>query len=494
MAIVLSPQAALALHRFGFGPRGDATTALAGDPRGALLAELDRADAGRLFGADLLASDEAARAVFDFRLERKAVRLAALATAAAQPAAAPNSAVAAPNAAAAAAPNPATAVSPPAAAPGPVAAAPPPAVNPKPDIAQQIFLDEAKARLDAALSAETGFVERLVWFWSNHFCVSADKVRPIAGAFEREAIRPYVLGRFADMVAAVESHPAMLAYLDNSASIGPNSVAGRRRGKGLNENLAREILELHTLGVDGGYTQGDVTSFARIITGWTVIPARQERGGAFEFNDKMHEPGEQTLLGRRYADSGAGQGREAVADFARHPATARHVAKKLARHFVADAPPEALVAALAGTFSRTDGDLKAVAQRLLGHDDAWSEQRSKLKRPSEWLVGAYRGVGDAVPDVRQFINATNILGEPLWRPPSPKGFDDASAAWTDGLSQRLDLANQLARRAGARDPGEVVDRLLGPLASVDTRRAVGRAESRPQAIALLLMSPEFMRR
>jgi uncharacterized protein (DUF1800 family) len=485
MAIVLSPQAALALHRFGFGPRGDATSALAGDPRGALIAELDRADAGRLYGADLLASDEAARAVFDFRLERKAARLAALATAAAPP-------VAAPNAAAAVSNIPAPTASPPA-TPSP-AVAPPSAATPKPDIAQQIFLDEAKARLDAALSAETGFVERLVWFWSNHFCVSADKVRPLAGAFEREAIRPHVLGRFADMVAAVESHPAMLAYLDNAASIGPNSVAGRRRGKGLNENLAREILELHTLGVDGGYTQGDVTSFARIITGWTVIPAKQERGGAFEFNDKMHEPGEQALLGRRYADSGVTQGREAVADLVRHPATARHVARKLARHFVADMPSDALVAALADTFSRTDGDLKAVTQRLIGHDDAWSEQRSRLKRPSEWLVGAYRGVGDAALDVRQFINATNILGEPLWRPPSPKGFDDASAAWTDGLSQRLDLANQISRRAGGRDPGETVDRLLGPLASAETRRAVGRAESRPQAIALLLMSPEFLRR
>jgi uncharacterized protein (DUF1800 family) len=285
--------AALALHRFGFGPRADGLAATAGDPRGFLLAELDRPQVATIVDADLLSSGEAARAAVDFRREHKAQRLAAQ--------------IAAP------VPAPAT-------KPAPAAAPSPPAANPGPGIPQQIYLDEAKARLDAALAAETGFVERLVWFWSNHFCVSADKVRPLAGAFEREAIRPHVTGRFADMLMAVESHPAMRAYLDNAGSIGPDSVAGVRRHKGLNENLAREILELHTLGVDGGYAQDDVTGFAKIITGWTVIPAKQDDGGVFAFNERMHEPGVQQLLGRRYAQDGVAQGQTVLADFAHRPA------------------------------------------------------------------------------------------------------------------------------------------------------------------------------
>ena len=188
-------------------------------------------------------------------------------------------------------------------------AAPLPALrNPGPGIPQQIYLEEAKVRIDAALNAEIGFVERLVWFWSNHFCVSADKgpVRALCGAYEREAIRGHVLGKFADMLNAVESHPAMLLYLDNARSIGPNSFAGVNRGKGLNENLAREILELHTLGVRTVYTQDDVTKFANVITGWTIVPPRQDptRGGEFNFNARMHEPGPQKVVNRIYPDTG----------------------------------------------------------------------------------------------------------------------------------------------------------------------------------------------
>ena len=218
--------------------------------------------------------------------------------------------------------------------------------NPGPGIPQQIYLEEAKARLDSALGAEIGLVERLTWFWSNHFCISADKgqVRSLCGAYEREAIRAHVLGKFSDMLLAAESHPAMLMYLDNAGSIGPNSIAGQRRGKGINENLAREILELHTLGVRGGYSQGDVTSFAKVITGWTFRPLKQdpERGGEFIFNERLHEPGAQTVMGHNYDDSGYDQGRMVLLALARHPATARHVATKLARHFVADDPLEYL--------------------------------------------------------------------------------------------------------------------------------------------------------
>jgi uncharacterized protein (DUF1800 family) len=460
--------AALALHRFGFGPRGDAIAKISADPRGALLAELDRPNIVRLDAPDLLGSAGAARAAFAFRQERKATRLAQRATPTMAPAA--GNAVEAPNAE-----KPR---------------------NPGPGLPQQLYLAEAKARFDRALAADTGFVERLVWFWSNHFCVSADKVRPIAGAFEREAIRPHVLGRFADMLLAVESHPAMLHYLDNARSIGPDSMAGRNRGKGLNENLAREILELHTLGVRTGYSQTDVTNFAKVITGWSIVPPRQpERGGEFTFNPRMHQPGAETVAGGSYADTGFEQGKAVLLDLARHPATAQHIATKLARHFIADEPPPRLVEALRSTFLASGGDLKQVARVLVSAPEAWETQRTKLKRPGEWLVAATRATGVTAPDARPIIGALNMLGEPLWRPPAPKGFDDVNAAWLDGLAQRLDIANQFGRRVTQPiDPKELVETALGPLASPETRQTVARAETRPQAIALLLMSAEFQRR
>ena len=348
MALDPKAQAALALHRFGFGPRAGTIAAIASDPRGALLAELDRPGAGRLTDPDLLTTGEAARAVFDYRQERKAARLVERAEREAQRQTAT--------------PAPSSAAPAPGMEKDAKSAATPAKASPAPAIPQQIYLEEAKARIDAALAAELGFAERLVWFWSNHFCVSADKVRPLAGAYEREAIRTHALGRFADMLLAVESHPAMLVYLDNARSIGPRSPAGINRGRGLNENLAREILELHTLGVRSVYTQEDVISFAKVITGWSVIPPRQDpaRGGEFIFNPRMHEPGAQTIIGKSYPDSGVEQGGAVLADLAKHPATARHVAGKLARHFVADAPPPALVDALARRFLDTGGDLKEV--------------------------------------------------------------------------------------------------------------------------------------
>jgi uncharacterized protein (DUF1800 family) len=360
-------------------------------------------------------------------------------------------------------------------------------------------LEEAKARIDAALGAELGFVERLVWFWSNHFCVSADKgpIRALAGAYEREAIRAHVLGKFSDMLMAVESHPAMLVYLDNARSIGPDSIAGRNRGQGLNENLAREILELHTLGVRTVYTQADVTNFANVITGWTVVPPRQDpvRGGEFTFNDRMHQPGPQTVVGKTYAQNGVDQGRIVLADLARHPATAKHIATKLAHAFVSDQPPPALIDQLAKRFQDTDGNLKEVSRALLQAPEAWALGRDKLKPPSEWIISALRATGVTPPDIRPVMQAQNTLGQPLWRPPAPKGFSDDSAAWIDGLAQRLDVANQLANRvASLVEPDAAIDSALGPLASLETRQSIARAASRPQALALLLMSPEFQRR
>jgi uncharacterized protein (DUF1800 family) len=486
MAVDPKQDAALALHRFGFGPRLGSIAALAADPRGALIAELERPGAGRITDPDLMSTGAAARAAFEFRQQRKALRRAAN-DAAKKPVSGP------------APPDGGSSMAPPGATPGEMQPPGQARRNPQPGVPQQIYLKEAGARVDAALGSDIGFVERLVWFWSNHFCVSADKgpTRPLCGAFEREAIRPHVLGRFADMLTAVESHPAMLFYLDNVRSIGPDSFAGRRRGKGLNENLAREILELHTLGVRTGYTQADVTSFAKVITGWSIVPFRldPQHGGEFLFNPRLHEPGAQQVIGKTYAQEGVAQGRAVLADLARHPATARHVATKLATHFVADTPPPALVDRLAQRFLETQGDLKEMAKTLVTSPEAWEAPRAKLKRPGEWIVASLRATGITPPDIRPVVGAQNMLGEPLWRPPAPKGFSDDSAAWTDGLAQRLDVANQLARRvAPLVDPNAAIDVALGPLASADTRQTIARAESRPQALTLLLMAPEFQRR
>ena len=478
MAADPKAEAALALHRFGLGPRAGSIAVVTSDPRGALLAELDRAGAGHIGDGDLLTSGTAARVAFAYQQAQRAARQAERA---AQQANAPMSGGSPPEMKDQSATPPA------------------PMRNPGPGVPQQIYLSEAKARINAALDAEIGFVERLVWFWSNHFCVSADKgnVRQICGAYEREVIRANVLGRFSDMLLAVESHPAMLIYLDNARSIGPDSIAGLRQKRGLNENLAREILELHTLGVRTVYTQEDVTRFANVITGWTFVPFRQDplRGGEFEFNPRMHQPGEQTVIGRSYPDAGLQQGRAVLAALARHPATANHVAAKLARHFVADEPPPALVERLAKRFLATQGDLKEMAKALVAAPEAWEAPRAKLKRPGEWVVGILRAAGVTPPDIGPVMQAHNLLGEPLWRPSAPKGFADESVPWLDGLAQRLDIANQFARRLGAEaDPRDVFEQALAPLASSETRQAILRAESRPQALALLFMASEFQRR
>jgi uncharacterized protein (DUF1800 family) len=475
-----SKGAALALHRFGFGPRPGSIAAIASDPRGALLADLDRPNAGQIPAtAGLLTSGAANRAAFEFFSERTAkARVARRREEEAKRAAAESGMAGAMEAKAEmAAPPPAN----------PQANAPPVETVP-----QQIFFAEAKAHYDAAVGAEVGFAERLVWFWSNHFCVNADNT-VMAGAYEREAIRPHVLGRFVELLQAAEGHPAMLIYLTNTLSMGPNSVAGINRTRGLNENLAREILELHTLGVRTGYTQEDVTSFAKVITGWTILPtdSNPDHGGEFIFHPRLHEPGPQTVIGKAYRDTGVEQGRAVLADLARHPATATHIATKLARHFVADDPPPALVARLAQRFTETEGDLWEVSKALVTAPESWSEERVKIKRPGEWqvaLLRAARFTGDA----RVMVQGMNRLGEPLWRPPAPRGFSDDNANWLDGLAHRLDIANIFAQRNGERlDAAAMLETALGPLASEETRRAVARAESKPQALTLVLMAPEF---
>jgi len=487
----LDPQteAALALHRFGFGPRAEAIAKIASDPRGALLADIDRPGAATIDSPDLLTSAEAAQAARDFRQVRKAARLAEhIQHDAAQQAGK--------QAAQQAARNPTAGAD---MQPGADMMAAAPARDPGPAIPQEILLEEAKARLSAAAAADIGFAERLVWFWSNHFCISASKgggLAALAGAYEREAIRPHVLGHFGDMLLAVETHPVMLLYLDNARSIGPDSPAGRAGGKGLNENLAREILELHTLGVRTVYSQADVTRFADVITGWTIVPPRPElpHAGEFIFNPRMHEPAAEKVIGRDYPDAGFEQGRAVLQMLARHPATARHVATKLARHFVADDPPLALVDKLSKRFLDTQGDLKEMAKALVAAPESWTSPR-KLKRPGEWMIGMLRATNGDMPDVRPILQAQNLLGEPLWRPPAPNGFADKDEAWIDGMAQRLDIATQAARRLGNQiDPKAALEVALGPLASAETRQTINRAESRPQALSLLFMAPEFQRR
>jgi uncharacterized protein (DUF1800 family) len=304
------------------------------------------------------------------------------------------------------------------------------------------------------------------------------------------------------MLAAVEGHPAMLIYLNNERSIGPKSVAGLIGNTGLNENLAREILELHTLGVRTVYAQEDVISFAKVLTGWTVLPAatNPEHGVEFVFNPRFHEPGPQTVVGRVYAQPGVEQGRAALVDLARHPATAAHVARKLARHFVADDPPEALVERLTLRFFKTEGDLKEIAKALIEAPETWDAPMTKLKRPNEWLIAARRAIGGVLDGndggaVVRSLRTRAMLGEPLWRPPAPQGFPDVQSAWADGMAQRLDVAERMAERlAASTDPQELVETALGPLASAETRQTVARADSRQQSLTLALMAPELHRR
>lgn len=369
------------------------------------------------------------------------------------------------------------------------------------------YLSAVGARAASALQTNAPFVERLVHFWANHFAVSIDKIAVVglAGALEADAIRPHVLGRFEDMLLAVVRHPAMLLYLDQANSIGPDSVAGQRaaqrqqlRRRGLNENLAREILELHTLGVRSGYTQADVTEFARALTGWSLPGLDgEEARAAFVYRPAVHQPGARTLLGRSYAAGGEEQARAILHDLATAPATARHIATKLARHFVADEPPPALVQRLADAFLRSGGDLSAVYRALVGAPEAWQPTLAKFKSPWEWAVSSLRALGRSEVPPMQMANLMNQLAQPVWRPGSPAGYDDVAATWAapDALVRRLEVAQRLALQAGDTvDARALAPRLLPGVLGEATATAIARAESPASGLALLLVAPEFLRR
>jgi uncharacterized protein (DUF1800 family) len=367
------------------------------------------------------------------------------------------------------------------------------------------YLAAVGARLASALQSTSPFVERLVHFWSNHFAVSVDKLLIVgfAGSFEADAIRPNVLGRFEDLLLAAVRHPAMLLYLDQAQSIGPGSVVGRRaaerqqqRLRGLNENLAREILELHTLGVRSGYTQDDVTEFARALTGWT-LPGDDAAAGTFRFVPALHEPGLRTVLGRTYPEGGEAQARAILRDLVAAPATARHVARKLARHFVADEPPPALVDRLAETFMRTGGDLPSVYRELVAAPEAWRPAHAKFKSPWEWATSGLRALGRRELPPVQAASLMNQLGQPVWRPGSPAGYDDIAATWAapDALLRRVEVAQRIASQAGdAVDARALAPRVLPGALGEATAGAIARAERGSTALALMLVSPEFLRR
>jgi uncharacterized protein (DUF1800 family) len=384
--------------------------------------------------------------------------------------------------------------------------------------ARDVYLAAAGARATAALNTTTPFVERLVHFWANHFAVSIDKVTVVglAGAFELEAIRPHVLGRFEDMVLAVARHPAMLLYLDQANSIGPDSAAARRLAqradapqRGLNENLAREAMELHTLGVRSGYTQADVTEFARALTGWGIagrpgprvvgMGSREQpdASSGFDYHPALHEPGPRVVIGRTYQDSGEGQARAILHDLATAPATAQHIAFKLARHFVADDPPPAVVQRLAAAFERSGGDLPTVYRALVESPQAWTGAAPKFKTPWEWAVSSLRALNRRELPAMQLAALMNQLGQPTWRPGSPAGYDDIAATWAapDALLRRVEVAQRIAAQAGdAVDARALAPRLLPGALTQETATALARAESPGSALALLLVAPEFLRR
>jgi uncharacterized protein (DUF1800 family) len=388
-----------------------------------------------------------------------------------------------------------------------------------------LYRASVNARVTSALTTSTPFVERLVHFWANHFAVSVEKggVAALAGSFEAEAIRPHVLGRFEDMLVAVERHPAMQVFLDQTRSVGPDSIAALRaaqrnpeRKRGLNENLAREIMELHTLGVRSGYSQDDVTEFARALTDWSLagnpgnlgnagnLASANRRGveqsaapGSFVFRAALHEPGSRTIMGRSYDEPGEAQALAILHDLASAPATAQHIGVKLARHFVADNPPPGVSERLANAFERSNGDLPTVYRALLDTPQAWSPTAAKFKTPWEWTISSMRGLGWQDLGNLQSAPILTQLGQPVWRPGSPAGYDDIAASWAapDALVRRVEMAQRFAARVGdrlnARSLGQTL--LAGSLGE-PTSTAVARAESTSTAIALLLVSPDFQRR
>jgi len=403
--------------------------------------------------------------------------------------------------------------------------------------------DELRAaKVVRAMTSERQLEEVMVEFWFNHFNVFAGKgdVRWYVSAYEREAIRPYALAKFPDLVRATAYHPAMLFYLDNWLSARPDFrvPAGPNRGRrgGLNENYARELMELHTLGVDGGYTQKDVTEVARAFTGWTID--RPQTDGHFVFRPIMHDTGEKIVLGQRIpAGGGREDGERVIEILTRHPATARFIATKLVRRFVSDTPPPALVARVAGSYLSTGGDIPAMLRAIFESPEFWSEDayRAKIKKPFEFVASAVRALGGTTDaqGAMALARASAEIGEPLYQAQPPTGYADRADVWVNAgaLLARMNFAlglvsgryprvsvelAPLVAGADPRSPAAVLDRLLGVIvadqAAPETRAVLMAQLTDPQITrlspddrgpantdvaklaALVIGSPDFQRR
>ena len=397
---------------------------------------------------------------------------------------------------------------------------------------REIGLELFSAKLVRAVESRRQLAEVMTDFWFNHFNVSAEKgaVRWMLVSYERDAVRPHVFGRFRDLLGAVAHHPAMLFYLDNWQSVRDGFVRPRDQDgegpRGLNENYARELLELHTLGVDGGYSQQDVREVARAFTGWSIDKPRQ--GGGFVFRPRAHDPGPKQILGQAFpGGAGAEEGERVLDMLARHPSTARFISSKLCRKLVSDHPPEALVSRVAQVFLQTDGDLRQVYAAILSSPELWAKENASAmtKTPLELAASAIRAVGGATDGGGPLYRAIERMGEAIYRAQPPTGYPEASEAWVNAgaLVTRINFGLLLAQdripgtRAavermapGAATPEAVLDRLsaqlLGRPVSEATRQTILRAaageampdgETRPAdprlVAGLLLGSPEFQK-
>jgi uncharacterized protein (DUF1800 family) len=467
----MSLNAVIAANRFGLGARPGDLTKVALDPKAWLLSQVGQSQAINIRSDNLLTSAQAFEALQDYQQARAAQQRAA---------AAPNPAVSADERVRRA------------------------------DLVNQTTGREIEARIQHAVTTTAPFAERWVQFWSNHFTMAARNLQttPFPGSFEREAIRPYVWGRFEDLLVKADTHVGMLIYLDQAQSIGPNSQAakvqqGRRRAAGLNENLAREILELHTLGADGGYSQADVTEFARALTGWTVAGPRLRRLaqdakiGTTIFVPSLHEPGARVVLGKSFPPGGENQALAILSHLAQQPSVAERIAAKVAQHFVADDPPRALVARLEASFRQSGGDLSALAKTLIQSPEAWVPEASKFKTPNDFLISTMRASGATAASTQALRGTFEQLGQTPWRAPSPKGWPDVASEWAapDAILKRIDWANLAADVIGETfQPIAFAESALGPALTDKTRIAISRAQTARQGIVLALMSPEFQRR
>ena len=456
-------QPIIAVQRFGLGAADGELARLGGDPRAALLAQLDPQ---RAPARDAGLPDTAATIGLVMRQRRLVQQRRSQAT------------------------EPAAGMAPPAM---------PEADFPSPG---QILQADLGHRIESAIATPMPLLERLALHWLNHFTVSAAAVPLFVGyfgtPFEQEAVRPHLLGRFEDMLFATATHPAMLCYLDNRTSTGPNSPRGLRRKVGLNENLGREILELHALGVDGGYTQDDVIGLARILTGWTIDVGINDTPDAerLRFDPAIHEPGPQTVLGKRYPDTGPDQLKAVLRDLAHHPSTARHVTRRLVRHFLGDTTPPAVAVGLTKVFQDSGGDLRAVTRALVQAPAAEDLPLAKLRPPIELVLATARLLGRP-PAPPQPMAALRAMGQPYRGAAAPAGWPEADEAWgaPDAVKTRLDWALELAARQPAGlDARALLDQAFGDAVSAETRRTVARAADPRQALVLLLMSPEYQRR